>query len=68
MLTCLAEFNSIEQALASQEEDDRHQMQLLGRGSRLKIPEVGLSLDSTSLASARNLGSTRALGGGLTKG
>jgi len=30
VLTCLVEFNSIEQALALQDEDDRKGMQLLG--------------------------------------
>jgi hypothetical protein len=30
VMTCLVEFNSIEQALALQDEDDRRSMQLLG--------------------------------------
>jgi hypothetical protein len=40
VLTCLVEFNSIEQALALQDEADREDMQLLGKGKRLKIPEL----------------------------
>lgn len=42
MLTCLVEFNSIEQALSLQDEDDRKGMQLLGQGKRLKIPEINI--------------------------
>lgn len=40
MLACLVEFNSIEHALTIQDEDDREDMQLLGKGKKLKIPEV----------------------------
>ena len=39
VLTCLVEFNSIEQALALQDDSDRKAMQLLGSSKRLKIPE-----------------------------
>ena len=46
-------------------------MQLLGKGDRLKIPEIGrtgIVHDSSTLASARNLQSTRTLGGRPAKG
>ena len=36
VLTCMVEFNSIEQALALQDEEDRDQMQLLGKQKKIK--------------------------------
>lgn len=47
VLTCLVEFNSIEQALALQDDEDKKAMQLLGSAKRLKIPEVGLGSDNS---------------------
>lgn len=44
ILSCLVEFNSIEHALASQDEEDRSQMQLLGKTKVNKLPD-----DTTSL-------------------
>ena len=52
ILTCLVEFNAIEQALSIQDEMDKNQMQLLGGGSELKIPEK--DPDITNSRSARN--------------
>ena len=40
ILACLVEFNAIEQALAVQDEQDRNQMQLMGGGKELKMPEL----------------------------
>ena len=42
VLTCLVEFNSIDQALALSDENDRNNMQLFGQGKRLKIPEINI--------------------------
>ena len=52
-LTCLVEFNSIEQALAIQDEADREDMQLLGKGKRLKVAEM----QATSPQSFKTIGS-----------
>ena len=48
-MTCLVEFNSIEQALSLQDEDDRKQMQLLGQGKKLKIPEINIGGSNASI-------------------
>ena len=40
VLACLVEFDSIEHALALQDENDREDMQLLGKNKKLKIPEI----------------------------
>jgi len=53
MLTCLVEFNSIEQALSLQDEEDRQAMQLLGQTKRLKIPEINLGSENSIFDSAR---------------
>lgn len=47
VLTCLVEFNSIEQALALQDDSDRKAMQLLGSSKRLKIPENNTASDNS---------------------
>ena len=47
VLTCLVEFNSIEQALALQDDSDRKAMQLLGSTKRLKIPENNAASDNS---------------------
>ena len=52
VITCLVEFNSIEQALALQDEDDRKAMQLLGSNKRLKIPEMQLPSENSIFDSA----------------
>lgn len=39
ILSCLVEFNSIEQCLSLQDEDDRHQIALVGRNKMPKVPE-----------------------------
>lgn len=44
ILSCLVEFTSIDHALAVQDEDDRHQMQLLGKQKVNKIPDDTASL------------------------
>jgi hypothetical protein len=52
VLSCLVEFNSIEQALALQDEIDREDMQLLGKGKKFKVPEgqtPGLSSDTIEI-------------------
>ena len=49
VMTCLVEFNSIEQALSLQDEDDRKQMQLLGQGKKLKIPEINIGGSNASI-------------------
>ena len=43
VLSCLIEFQSIEQALALQVEKDRNKMQLLGKHPIAKAPEEALS-------------------------
>ena len=55
VLTCLVEFNSIEQALSLQDEQDRKSMNLVGQGKRLKIPEIniGVGSDTSIFESAR---------------
>ena len=55
VLTCLVEFNSIEQALALSDETDRNNMQLFGQGKRLKIPEINIGggSDTSIFDSAR---------------
>ena len=55
VLTCLVEFNSIEQALALSDETDRNNMQLFGQGKRLKIPEINIGggSDTSIFESAR---------------
>ena len=45
VLTCLVEFNLIEQALSQQDEQDKSGMQLMGPKSKLKIPELNSSID-----------------------
>ena len=52
-MTCLVEFNSIEQALSLQDEDDRKQMQLLGQGKRLKIPEINIGSNTSIFDTGR---------------
>ena len=47
VITCLVEFNSIEQALALQDEEDKSSMQLVGQTKRLKIPELSLGSDNS---------------------
>ena len=55
VLTCLVEFNSIEQALASQDEEDRDQMQLLGKSKRPKIiPDLNFTPDTSAFHTARH--------------
>ena len=55
VMTCLVEFNSIEQALALSDESDKNTMQLFGQGKRLKIPEINIGggSDTSIFDSAR---------------
>lgn len=55
ILSCLVEFNSIEHALASQDEDDRSQMQLLGKSKVNKLPDDTVSLQQQSIFSTVGL-------------
>lgn len=44
VLSCLTEFIGIEQALSSQDEDDRKKIQLMGQGKAMRDP---LAMDMT---------------------
>lgn len=46
VLTCLVEFNLIEQALSQQDESDKNGMSLLAPKKTLKIPEMNTSIDA----------------------
>lgn len=54
VLTCLVEFNSIEQALATQDEEDRDQMQLMGKSKRPKMPDLNFTPDTSVFNTARH--------------
>ena len=38
VLSCLVEFNAIEQALSTQDEDDRKNIQLMGKSKAMRDP------------------------------
>ena len=55
ILTCLVEFNGMEQALSTQDEADKSQMKLMAGGKDLKIPELDLASDATNVRAGRNM-------------
>ena len=75
-MTCLSEFNAIEQALATQDEQDRSHMNLMGGGSTLKLKENEVdegyrrtARNSSILSNGRNLSKlTDHVGSGIVKG